>query len=417
MIGRLSLLIVALVAGVAAASLIPGFSQSVRKAVGLISEPGGTQAQGDRANRAEQRKLATEPTDEKQNIIKLSEEQIIAARIDVVTIQGGTLNRRLIVPGTIVPHADRIARVTVKLSGTVAELRKRLGDTVEQNEVMGVIESREVADAKSEYLANKTTYDLRQTLFLRAKMLWEGKAGTENDFLRARAAAEEARIKMEVARQKLSALGLSEEQIAALPEQPLGSLPRQQLRAPIKGRVVERKVDLGTAVGRDNLETELFVIVDLERVWVELAVSPADLPVVREGQSVSITSRGISETVDGKIVFISPLMDKETRSARVVAEIANNEGVWRPGSFVTAAIAVEEQPVALVVSNSAIQTIDGEKVVFVRTSDGFEKRAVVAGRSDPRFTEIATGLQPGEIIAATNTFPLKAEFMKGAAED
>ena len=66
------------------------------------------------------------------------------------------------------------------------------------------------------------------------------------------------------------------------------------------GRVVERKVDLGTAVGRDNLETELFVIVDLDRVWVELAVSPADLPVVKEGQSVSITIRGIPEKADGK---------------------------------------------------------------------------------------------------------------------
>ena len=183
------------------------------------------------------------------------------------------------------------------------------------------------------------------------------------------------------------------------------------------GRVVERKVDLGTVVGRDNLEPELFVIVDLDRVWVELAVNPADLPVVKEGQAVSITTRGIAEKADGKIVFISPLMDKETRSARVVAEIANSEGVWRPGSFVTAAIAVEEQPAPLVVPATAIQTIGGEKVVFVHTPDGFEKRPVVAGRSDHRFTEITAGLQPGEIIAATNTFPLKAEFMKGAAED
>src|SRR5437660_753041 len=148
-----------------------------------MSEPGATQSLGDTASRAEQRKPATEPTDQKQNIIKLTEEQIVAARIELVAIQGGTLSRRMIVPGTIVPHADRIARVTVKLSGTVAELRKRLGESVELNEIVAVIESREVADAKSEYLAAKTTHDLRQTLFARAKMLWEGKAVTENDFL------------------------------------------------------------------------------------------------------------------------------------------------------------------------------------------------------------------------------------------
>jgi len=116
-------------------------------------------------------------------------------------------------------------------------------------------------------------------------------------------------------------------------------------------------------------------------------------------------------------VFISPLLDKDTRSARVIAEIDNHDGVWRPGTFVTAAISVEEQPVSVVVPNSAIQTIGGEKVVFVRTPDGFEKRAVVAGRSDDRLTEIATGLLPGEIIAAANTFLLKAELLKGANED
>src|SRR5438093_246302 len=115
-----------------------------------------------------------------------------------------------------------------------------------------------------------------------------------------------------------------------------------------------------------------------------------------------ISSRANKEKADGKSVFIRPLLDKETRSARVVAEIANPDGVWRPGSFVTAAIAIEEQPVPVAVPSSAIQTIGGEKVVFVRTPEGFEKRAVVVGRGDERLTEIVSGLKPGEIVAATN---------------
>jgi cobalt-zinc-cadmium efflux system membrane fusion protein len=181
--------------------------------------------------------------------------------------------------------------------------------------------------------------------------------------------------------------------------------------------VVERKVDLGTAVGRDNLETELFVIADLDRVWVELAVSPADLPLVREGQGVVITVRTAKDKADGKIVFISPLLDKETRSARVVAEIENGDGMWRPGSFVTAAIAVDEQAAGLVVPTSAVQSVGGDKIVFVRLADGFEKRPVVVGRNDSRSTEIVTGLQSGEIVAAANAFLLKAEMLKGQLED
>ena len=166
---------------------------------------------------------------------------------------------------------------------------------------------------------------------------------TEQQFLRSRNLTAQTEMKFNIARQKLFALGLGQDEIAALPEEPESLLRRQEVRSPMAGRVVERKVDLGTVVGRDNLETELFVVVDLERVWVDLAVSPADLPRIKEGQTVSITTRGIKEKVDGKIVFISPLLDKDTRSARVVAEIANNDGIWRPGSFVTAAIAVEEQ--------------------------------------------------------------------------
>jgi len=125
----------------------------------------------------------------------------------------------------------------------------------------------------------------------------------------------------------------------------------------------------------------------------------------------------LTEKAEGKIVFISPLLDKETRSARVMAEIGNSEGKWRPGSFVTAAIAIEEQPVSLIVPTSAIQTIDSEKVVFVRKPEGFERRQVVLGRSDERLAEVVTGLQPGDIVAVTNTFSLKAELLKTLAED
>ena len=157
------------------------------------------------------------PHDDEQGAIKLSDQQIAAAGIEVKPAEEGNLTRRRFVPGTIVSAGDRIGRVAVRLLGTVAELRKRLGDPVEQNEVVAVIESREVADAKSEYLAIRVTDELQQTLFARATSLGQGKVVTENDYLRACASAQDARVKFDTARQKLFTLGLSEEQIADLP--------------------------------------------------------------------------------------------------------------------------------------------------------------------------------------------------------
>ena len=180
---------------------------------------------------------------------------------------------------------------------------------------------------------------------------------------------------------------------------------------------VRRKVDLGAAVGRDNLETELFTIADLDRVWVDLAVSPTDLPIVAEGQTVSVAAHGLAKRATGKIVFISPMLDRDTHSARVVAEIANPDGNWRPGSLVTGAIAIDERKSPLTVPASAVQSIGKVQVVFVRTADGFEKRAVMIGQSDDRLIEILSGAHAGEIVAVTNTFLLKAEFMKSLAEE
>ena len=213
------------------------------------------------------------------------------------------------------------------------------------------------------------------------------------------------------------ALGLAETEIAALPEAPEARLRRQDVRAPIAGRVVERKVELGTAVGRDNLETELFVVVDLTRVWVELSVAAGDLPLMKEGQRVGISARELSETAKGKIVFVSPLVDKETRTARVVAEIENTDGTWRPGSFVTAAIALNEREVPVVAPTTAIQKVEGRPIVFVRTKNGFEKREIVLGQREDQTVEIVSGLTSGETIAATNTFSLKAELSKPRDED
>ena len=346
--------------------------------------------------------------------VKLSAQQVEAGKFAVEDVRAGAIARRITVPGAIVPSGDHIARVAVRLLGTVAEVRKRLGDTVNAGEVVAIIESREVADAKSEYLAARLVFDLQQTLFNRSKSLWEGKVLSENDFLRARTTFEDARVKLELSRQKLFALSLNAEQIEALPQQPVESLRRQELRAPITGRIAERRVELGSLVGREGQESELFTIVDLAVVWAELAISTADLAGIHEGQTIQLSSG--AATSPATISFISPLLDKDTRAARVIATVDNTARIWRPGAFVSAEIPVDHGAAAVVVPRAALQTIERETVVFVRTDEGFEARHVTLGRQDSRVAEVTSGLKPGERIATANSFVLKADLGKAGVE-
>lgn len=145
-----------------------------------------------------------------------------------------------------------------------------------------------------------------------------------------------------------------------------------------------------------------------------MTVSPADVPFIRQGQTVTVTS-GAGQTGEANIIFISPVVNADTRSVRVVAAMANGEQRWRPGDFVTARIQTESQPVDLIIPRKAVQTVEGEAIVFVRTDEGFEKREIVLGRGDDETVEIVFGLDPGEVIAVENTFVLKAELGKSEA--
>jgi len=153
-------------------------------------------------------------------------------------------------------------------------------------------------------------------------------------------------------------------------------------------------------VGNQGDPTDLYTIADLSVVWVELAVPMADLDLIAEGQAVLITSgKDNGKRGDGRIIFISPLVQPDTRSARVIAEVDNKSMIWRPGAAVTAGIVTKEEPVGVHVPRAALQTIAGERVVFVRTRSGFLKRAVTTGRSDEQAVEITSGISPGEEIA------------------
>lgn len=353
-----------------------------------------------------------------EGAVKMSPAQLSASKIDVMTIGPGTLSKRLTVPGAIIPDRNRVGRVAAKVIGTVAELKKRLGETVEKGELIAILDSREVADAKSEFYAAKVNQELQSTLFEREETLWKKQVTAEQRLLRARTTNREAELRSELARQKLSALGISDAEIEALrsARDTASGLERYQVRAPIGGRVVEQLVDLGTPVGGEGQAKELYAIADLSALWVDLTVPLADLGQVKEGQRVSVYNSARDKPVIGKIVFTSPMLNQDTRSAKVIAEIENADGTWLPGAFVTADIAIEERSVAQVIPNTAVQTIEGKPNVFVRTEAGFQARPVTTENDDGKLSEVTSGLEPGEIVAVSNTFLLKAEVGKSEAE-
>jgi cobalt-zinc-cadmium efflux system membrane fusion protein len=355
---------------------------------------------------------ADEHGEQGEGFIKLSAAQVDTAGIEMAPAASGALVKEIAVPGRITTNADRQAKIVPKLAGTVAKVLKRFGETVAENELLAVLESREMADTKADYLAAWRAEELASSIFVREERLWKQKVIAEQDFLSARNAKQTAKIKLDQARQKLHTVGLSAEEIdAVLSNKDETKLRHYEMRSPMAGRVTSRSLLLGQFVGT---EKEVFTIADLSTVWIELAIAPSDFSFAKEGQEVRVQSG--ARKGSGKIIALSPVIDPDTRSAKAVAEVDNASGEWKVGDFATAQLISASQEVDLVVPRDAVQTIKGVKAVFVSQGGGFKMRPITTGRHDSVNVEVLSGLEFGETIAVKNTFVLKAELGKAEAE-
>lgn len=350
--------------------------------------------------------------EEEENRISLPPSRIQDLGIEVKEAGPEELSISLSTRGKIILHPDKLAHILPKVSGVAKETMKNIGDDVKQGEILAIIESREIADIKANYLASLEKERLAVSLFDRENRLYEKKVTSEQDFLNAKSAYEEAKINVQLARQKLHAFGLSEEEINALAVENNPDLRLNEIRSPIDGTVIARHITKGEYI--ENTMT-IYEIADLSRVWIDIGIYPKDLHKVKQGQVVEI-SLPDRKSVLAKIIYLSPIIQDETITARAVAEMDNPKGTWRPGTFVKVNVATEKVEAPIVIPKEAIQEIEGKDYVFVKIPEGFEKRLVQTGKSDNERIEIVSGLSTGEKYAATKTFLLKADLGKKDAE-
>jgi len=332
--------------------------------------------------------------------IDLSADQIRKAGIEIVRVirsGGGALT----LPATIEGDPQGMQVVSAAIGGRVVSLTRNLGQSVGRGQSLAVIESREAASLNAEIEAARARLGLAESNLRREQRLFNERVSPEQDLIAARTAATEARIALRLAQQQVSAAGGGG-----------GALNRIAITAPLSGQVVARSVTLGQTVAAD---AELFRVADLGRVAVTLALSPADAGKVRPGSMIEIVA-GDRRSV-ARVDFVSPILDETTRLASVIAVIDNRSGQWRVGEPVTASIQLAGGgAAALLVPQSAVQTVEGRSTVFVRTDHGFKATPVTLGSPNGDNVVVTSGLKGDEQLAGPNSFTLKAELGKGEAE-
>jgi membrane fusion protein, heavy metal efflux system len=358
------------------------------------------------------------------DLVQLTPEQLRAYGVETSIAKGGEIDIVLALPGEIAVNADTTGHVLPKLSGVVQKVTKNIGDQVKKGELMVVIESRELAAAKSEYLSARERVNAAQGVADREKALFDKGVSPEQDYISAKNELRSLEIELTAAEQALHAIGISEAQLEKIVADPHSSLTRYDIYAPVSGRVLEKHASLGEMV---SAETEMFLIADLSTVWVNLSVSQKDLPRVREGQKLAIRFTPGTEdqaaedgppaipVAQAKISYIDALVAEDTRTGTARVVLPNPKGAWKPGLFVSGLLSLDSAPAHVLIPLEAVVKFEGQPTVFVLDAHGLEPRAVTVGRESGLQAEILSGLEPGEEYVSAGAYMVKAEFGKSEA--
>lgn len=207
---------------------------------------------------------------------------------------------------------------------------------------------------------------------------------------------------VDISRRKLQSLGLGT----------TGSSVRYELRSPINGTVITKHIAAGESLSAD---ADAFVVADLSEVWAEMMIPESQLETVRLGQRVEVISQTGKYRTGGTVSHLGATVDEASRTAESHAEVLNPNRIWKPGMFVTVQLQSNPYRVPLAIPQSAVQSIEGENVVFVRDGEALQAVPVELGRRTQDWVEVREGLKPGTTYASSNSFLLKAELEKSSA--
>jgi len=299
----------------------------------------------------------------------------------------------LSVTGVVNPDVSLAVPVVSLISGRVIELRARLGDQVQKNQILLRIQSADVAAAFADYRKAVADRALADSQLERAQALYDRGAIAKKDQDVAQNAAEKARVDVENAGERLRVLGVDADREPT---------PIVDVVAPVSGVITEQNVTNAAGVKSLDNSPNLFTIADLSRVWIVCDVYENDLPVVQIGDTADIHIAAYPDRVlKGRISNIGAILDPTIRTGKVRIEVAN-PGLLRVGMFVTATFHGHSTETRAVVPAAAVLHLHDRDWVYVPVDhDQFERREVIGGLMlDDHKQELRSGLRPGDRVVA-----------------
>ena len=318
------------------------------------------------------------------------------AHIQVVPVEKTRLQRVLRLTGAVAYNQFKTTPVFSPIGGPVHEILVAPGESVQAGATLLTVNSPDYSLARSAYIKAKDALQLADKMFHRSQDLYAHGAISESDLQQAESTRTQAEADMVSSQDALRALGIKD------PDAILKNTGKTSLQipliAPVGGEVVERLVGPGQLL--QSGVTQCFTISDMSDVWVLVNVYQSDMAYVHPGDQVDINTDTYPETFHGKISYIAPALDPNTRTlqARIVTD--NPGKKLKKDMYVTASVLAGVNPDALTVPDAAVlRDTENQPYIYVQTdANHFARRLVKLGDSNAGRTQVTEGLKEGEHV-------------------
>jgi len=325
------------------------------------------------------------------------------SHVQVVTIQATRLTRTLRLTGAVAYDAFNTTPVITQVGGPVSRILVVPGQQVKEGQPMLDVSSPDYSQLLDSYLKAADSYRLADKNWVRAQDLYQHHAIAQRDLEQAESDRNQAQADLNAADQGMKILGIKNP--ADLAKAPSSALI--PVLAPISGEVVERLVSPGQVVQAG--QTQAFTISNLRTVWVLANVYQGDLAAVRSGDDVVVQNDAYPGTFHGRISYVSPALDPNTRTLQARIVVDNPGEKLKRDMYCTVTVTAGTIPNAIAVPDASVLRDDNNQpFVYLATgANQFGRRDVEIGQSLNGQTQILRGISPGERVVADGSLFLQ----------
>ena len=349
----------------------------------------------------------TEMTWSPGDIVKLSEDEANIIGLETVQVKILPMDSRLKALGKVNAHPKRKAIVSYAFPARISEIHVQIGDWVKSGQELVTLQSEEVGIAKSEFYKANADYELAKVNFERAQRLFGRGVGAQKNILTYEAEFKVAEANLNAAEKKLHVLGFSEAQVLTISGTHQIN-PIITLFAPLNGKIIENMAILGAMVDQ---ATEILTIMNPEVLLIDAEIYEKDIAKIRIGQRITTTVPAYpDDTFEGNVTYISDVLNEESRTITVRAEVKNLDFKLKPGMFAEIEISLNGHKNTLILPKEAVLDDKDKSLVFLKKDNGFNPMIVEIGIIDGEYIEIISGLKEGDIVVTKGNFQLKSKL-------